>query len=66
MKEPKKFPLALSGVMFFVAVLFSAFGILGYAAYGSEIQTVVLVNLPQDEKFVQGSQFLCALPTVMH
>jgi proton-coupled amino acid transporter len=59
MKEPHKFPRALSGVMLFVAILFSAFGVLGYAAYGSEVQTVVLVNLPQDEKFVQGSQFLC-------
>lgn len=62
MKDPQKFPRALSGVMIFVAVLFSAFGILGYAAYGSEVQTVVLVNLPQDEKFVQGSQFLCTSP----
>lgn len=61
MKDPKQFPKALSGVMFFVAILFSTFGILGYAAYGSDVQTVVLVNLPQDEKFVQGSQFLCKL-----
>jgi proton-coupled amino acid transporter len=28
-------------------------------AYGSDIQTVVLVNLPQDDKFVQAVQFLC-------
>lgn len=61
MKEPEKFPRALSGVMVFVAVLFAAFGVLGYAAYGSDVQTVVLVNLPQEEKFVQGVQFLCEL-----
>lgn len=59
MKEPEKFPRALSGVMVIVATLFTGFGILGYSAYGSEIQTVVLVNLPQEEKFVQASQFLC-------
>lgn len=59
MKEPEKFPRALCGVMAVVAVLFATFGVLGYSAYGSDIQTVVLVNLPQDEKFVQGAQFLC-------
>jgi proton-coupled amino acid transporter len=65
MKEPHKFPRALSGVMLFVAILFSAFGVLGYAAYGSEVQTVVLVNLPQDEKFVQGSQFLYSIAILL-
>lgn len=45
--------------MFVVAVLFAGFGVLGYAAYGSDIQTVVIVNLPQDDKFVQAVQFLC-------
>ena len=61
MREPKKFPPVLSGVMFIVAVLFAGFGVLGYAAYGSDIQTVVIVNLPQDDKFVQAVQFLCEL-----
>lgn len=62
MKEPQKFPRALSAVMFVVAVLFAGFGVLGYAAYGSDVQTVVLTNLPQDQKFVQVSQFLCESP----
>jgi proton-coupled amino acid transporter len=61
MKEPKKFPLLLSAVMAIVATLFAGFGVLGYAAYGSDIQTVVIVNLPQDDKFVQAVQFLCKL-----
>lgn len=64
MKEPQKFPRALTGVMITVAVLFASFGVLGYAAYGSDVQTVVLVNLPQEEKFVQASQFLCTLQLV--
>lgn len=59
MKEPTKFPRALSGVMLVVAVLFAGFGVLGYAAYGSDVKTVVLLNLPQEQKFVQASQFLC-------
>ncbi|BEJ06280.1 hypothetical protein CcaverHIS641_0308020 [Cutaneotrichosporon cavernicola] len=65
MKEPQKFSRALSGVLLFVAVLFSTFGVLGYAAYGSEVQTVVLVNLPQQEKFVQVSQFLYSIAILL-
>ena len=61
MKEPRKFPAVLSGVMLIVAILFAGSGVLGYAAYGSDIQTVVIVNLPQDDKFVQAVQFLCEL-----
>jgi proton-coupled amino acid transporter len=59
MKEPKKFPAVLSGVMLVVAILFGGAGAVGYMAYGSDIQTVVLVNLPQEDKFVQAVQFLC-------
>lgn len=59
MKEPKKFPAVLSMVMGVVAVLFGGAGALGYLTYGSDIQTVVIVNLPQDRKFVQVVQFLC-------
>jgi amino acid permease len=59
MKEPHKFPRALSGVMLFVSLLFAGAGAMGYMAYGSKVQTVVLVNLPQDNKFVQAVQFLC-------
>ena len=59
MKEPKKFPGVLSAVMLVVAVLFGGAGAVGYMAYGSDIQTVVLVNLPQEDKFVQAVQFLC-------
>jgi proton-coupled amino acid transporter len=59
MREPQKFPRVLSGVMIVVAILFAGYGVMGYAAYGSDIQTVVIVNLPQDDKFVQAVQFLC-------
>lgn len=59
MREPHKFPRALSGVMVAVSILFAGAGAMGYMSYGSKIQTVVLVNLPQDDKFVQAVQFLC-------
>ncbi len=59
MREPQQFPKVLSGVMFVVAILFAGFGVMGYAAYGSDIQTVVIVNLPQDDRFVQVVQLIC-------
>ena len=63
MREPRKFPAVLSGVMLVVAILFAGFGVMGYAAYGTSIQTVVIVNLPQDDRFVQVVQVLCEWPS---
>lgn len=66
MREPHRFPKALTWVMFAITVLFAVAGMLGYAAYGSKIQTVVIVNLPQDDKFVQAVQFLCQYLSFPH
>lgn len=65
MREPHKFPKVLSGVMLIVAILFSSFGVMGYMAYGSDIQTVVIVNLPQDQKFVQVVQCLYSIAILL-
>jgi len=72
MREPHKFPMALSGVMVFLlrsyhlstachatdygllVVLFGGAGILAYLTFGSDIQTVVLVNLDSHSKMVQS------------
>ena len=43
----------VNNVANFSTALFGGAGALAYAAYGSEVQTVVLVNLPTDSKFVQ-------------
>jgi proton-coupled amino acid transporter len=37
MREPQKFPRALTGVMFAISFLFAGAGVLGYAAYGKEV-----------------------------
>lgn len=37
-----------------MTVLFAGAGALAYAAFGSEIQTVVIVNLDAESKFVQA------------
>ncbi|KAJ2917436.1 hypothetical protein MD484_g2996, partial [Candolleomyces efflorescens] len=65
MREPHKFPKALSGVMAFLVVLFGGAGALAYLAFGSEIQTVVLVNLDSKSKMVQSVQFLYALAILL-
>ncbi|EJU04914.1 hypothetical protein DACRYDRAFT_75916 [Dacryopinax primogenitus] len=65
MREPRKFPAVLSGVMFFLMILFGGGGALAYAAYGKDIQTVVIINLPQDQKFVQVVQFIYALAILL-
>lgn len=65
MKEPERFPAVLSGVMIFVALLFGGAGALGYAAYGKDISTVVLVNLPQENRFVNVVQFLYSIAIML-
>ena len=70
MREPHKFPRALTGVMAFLlsmayrdfllfifdscVVLFGGAGALGYLTFGEDIQAVVLVNLDGKSKTVQA------------
>jgi len=65
MREPNKFPRALTGVMIFLTFLFAGAGVLSYGAYGPDVQTVILVNLPQDQKFVQVVQFLYSMAILL-
>ncbi|KAH8831544.1 transmembrane amino acid transporter protein-domain-containing protein [Flagelloscypha sp. PMI_526] len=65
MREPKRFPAVLTGVMFFLLVLFGGAGILAYFTFGNQIQTVVLVNLDTSSKMVQAVQFLYSLAILL-
>lgn len=65
MKEPEKFPRALTGVMAGVMVLFASAGSLSYMAFGSKIQTVVITNLPQSSRFVQAMQCLYSIAILL-
>ncbi|CAO3614182.1 unnamed protein product [Cunninghamella blakesleeana] len=47
MKEPEKFPKVLSWTMVGVTSLFLSVGFISYLAFGSHVQTVILLNLPQ-------------------
>ncbi|KAH1487506.1 hypothetical protein KXW60_007353 [Aspergillus fumigatus] len=65
MKEPRRFPGVLAGVMVLITIVFLSAGALSYAAYGSATQTVVILNLPQDDKFVNAVQFLYSLAILL-
>ncbi|EKM78627.1 hypothetical protein AGABI1DRAFT_40780 [Agaricus bisporus var. burnettii JB137-S8] len=65
MKEPHKFPRALTGVMFFLTFLFGGAGVLAYLTFGSDIKTVVLVNLDPANKMVLVVQFIYSLAILL-
>ena len=65
MRKPQNFPGVLATVMVIITLLFTSMGALSYAAYGSKTKTVVLLNLPQDSKMVNGVQFLYSLAILL-
>ena len=65
MKYPQKFPFVLGLVMVIITVLFTSIGALSYTAYGSHTRTVVLLNMPQDNKMVNTVQFLYSLAILL-
>ena len=65
MRNPQKFPKVMFVVMVIITTLFITMGAVSYAAYGSKTETVVLLNLPQDDKLVNGVQFLYSLAILL-
>lgn len=65
MKDQRKFPKVLGLVMIIISVIFISMGALSYAAYGSKTETVVILNLPQDDKLVNGVQFLYSVAILL-
>ncbi|AEO63348.1 uncharacterized protein THITE_2108459 [Thermothielavioides terrestris NRRL 8126] len=65
MRQPQKFPKVMFAVMVIITTLFTVMGAVSYAAYGSKTETVVLLNLPQDDKLVNGVQFLYSLAILL-
>ncbi|KAK4164893.1 transmembrane amino acid transporter protein-domain-containing protein [Cladorrhinum sp. PSN259] len=65
MRNPQKFPKVMAAVMIIITTLFTVMGAISYAAYGSKTETVVLLNLPQDDKLVNGVQFLYSLAILL-
>ncbi|KUI60793.1 Vacuolar amino acid transporter 3 [Cytospora mali] len=65
MADPRKFPKVMFIVMIIITLLFTVMGAISYAAYGSSTETVVLLNLPQDNKLVNGVQFLYSIAIML-
>ncbi|PWY86123.1 hypothetical protein BO70DRAFT_360935 [Aspergillus heteromorphus CBS 117.55] len=65
MKRPQQFPGVLAGVMVIITIIFLGAGAFSYAAYGSATKTVVILNMPQDDKFVNAVQFLYSLAILL-
>ncbi|KAJ3740590.1 transmembrane amino acid transporter protein-domain-containing protein [Lentinula detonsa] len=68
MREPHKFPTVLTGVMAFLLILFGCAGALAYLTFGSDIQTVVLVNLNEvhpGSRMLQVVQFFYSLAILL-
>lgn len=65
MRHPAKFPKVMGLVMVIITTLFVTMGAVSYMAYGSKTETVVLLNLPQDSKLVNGTQFLYSIAILL-
>ncbi|KAK1539525.1 transmembrane amino acid transporter [Colletotrichum costaricense] len=65
MKNPSKFPRVMLAVMIIISVIFIGMGAISYAAYGSKTETVVLLNMPQDNKAVNSVQFLYSIAIML-
>ncbi|EMD34028.1 hypothetical protein CERSUDRAFT_141455 [Gelatoporia subvermispora B] len=65
MREPRKFPRVLTGVMLTLMVMFCGAGIMSYLTFGSDVKTVVIVNLDMTSKFTQVVQFLYSLAILL-
>ncbi|KAK5123952.1 hypothetical protein LTR85_002149 [Meristemomyces frigidus] len=65
MRDPTKFPKVLGIVMVIISFIFISAGALSYAAYGSDTRTVIILNLPQDDKLVNVVQLLYSLAILL-
>lgn len=65
MKKSRQFTPVLGGVMVAITVAFVSMGALQYMAYGSEVKTVIILNLPQQSRLVNGIQLLYSLAIML-
>ena len=62
---PGHFPKVLAKVMGTIAVIFIIIGGMGYLTFGEEVQTVILLNLPQDSIMVIMTQFFYSMAILL-
>lgn len=62
---PNHFPKVLFQVIITISILMIGVGTLGYVTYGKDIETVILLNLPQDSVFVMLIQLFYSLAILL-
>ena len=65
MKNPEKFPLVLLLVIITATILFVTVAVVGYLSYGSQVETVILLNLPQDNIVVNLIQLFYSVAIML-
>ncbi|CAI8508758.1 unnamed protein product [Pichia kudriavzevii] len=65
MRNPEDFPKVLLAVISVCCFLFIGIGWLCYATYGEDVQTMVILNLPQDSYAVISIQFFYSLAIML-
>ncbi|KAG0098652.1 neutral amino acid transporter [Podila epicladia] len=65
MAEPEKFPCVLAITMTIVTLIFTSVGALCYAAFGRNVQTIVLLNLPIQGGMTVTVEILYSLAIVL-
>ena len=65
MKHPEHFPKVLGLVIAISTFLFVVVATLGYSSYGKDIETIILLNLPQSSIFVNLIQFFYSLAIML-
>ncbi|KAJ8656071.1 hypothetical protein O0I10_008294 [Lichtheimia ornata] len=61
MKEPQKFPGVLRRTLIVITTLFISLGAVSYLAFGEDVQTIILLNLPSKDPVVSSIQTLYSL-----
>ncbi|ANZ74817.1 BA75_00312T0 [Komagataella pastoris] len=64
MAKPEKFNKSLVGVMAVITVVFISIGSIAYMSFGSDVNTVILLNFPQNNK-VFSVQLLYAIAIML-
>ncbi|KAK9239120.1 transmembrane amino acid transporter protein-domain-containing protein [Lipomyces kononenkoae] len=65
MKKPNQFYSAIGLVMAIITFVYIGMGVMSYAAYGSNVETVVILNMPQDNRLVNSVQFIYAMAILL-
>lgn len=65
MRKPQHFYPSLGFVMFIVTFIFISSGLLCYCAFGAKVETVVLLNFPQDSIATMSVQLIYSLAILL-